>query len=62
MVQWVVGSTPPGYIYITGVGSGGGGGGRPYKECPWAVVPRLHESGHFQGSYGQPKETFLFST
>ena len=24
---------------------------------PWVVMPRVHESGHFQGSYGQPRET-----
>ena len=23
---------------------------------PWFVMPRLHESGPFQGSYGQPRE------
>ena len=30
-----------------------------YRAFPWVVMPRLHESGPFQGSYGQPRETPL---
>ena len=26
-------------------------------EIVWVVMPRLHESGPFQGSYGQARET-----
>ena len=28
-----------------------------YKSLPWLVMPGRHESGPFQGSYGQPSET-----
>ena len=29
----------------------------PRSVLSWVVMPRLHESGPFQSSYGQPRET-----
>ena len=28
-----------------------------WPSLPWVVMPRLHESGPVQGSYGQPRDT-----